>query len=272
MNKSTLEGKANLVKIFAVAYALVASSVAWSVPVLQVGAPGGAGEGAYANYVANSADPTETDTAITNGNTIYVAGIYQNNKVLNLGGQSGGGSDWGGVNSAYAVFNGKGAVIVAAVPEGFVSLAAANLKIGGASAFRTSEILSGLFPNNHDPLKDGVSDFLFFDIGNFAKNSGAVPNFADETGAADGEIKSLALAGTDGLDWIHFDVMALETSSQGQTSIVTTIENNPGSHDVTWKTPGDEPGPDVPLPAPTPLALMGLGAALLGLGRRRFSR
>jgi hypothetical protein len=69
--------------------ALSLSSAAYAVPVLQVGAPKAGGDcstGPYAPYISSLTNPTETDTALTSGNTICVAGVYQNQNVLNLGG------------------------------------------------------------------------------------------------------------------------------------------------------------------------------------------
>lgn len=259
---------------------LWAAGAAHAVPVLQVGAPAGPNDsGTYADY-GDGTDPTEEDTAFTSGGTILVAGVYKGNDqnpVINLGGQHGDGVDWSAIkyqgnNYFPAAFNGHGAVLVVSVPDGTLATALASLKVDGFFAFHSSEDTS-FFPNNHDPLKDAVADFLFFDIGDFAKIADAVPNFDEQDGAEpkeDGEIKSLVVTGFGDLAWVHFDVMALETTQKGETRIVTTLMNNPGSHDVTWKPDGPGPDPEIDVPEPGTLALFGAG--LMGLGtllRRR---
>jgi hypothetical protein len=77
--------------------------------------------------------------------------------------------------------------------------------------------------------------------------------------------------------------MALETTEKttGQgTKITSTMENNPGSHDVTWKKPvvtttfvlvNDPPTPNptpslAPNPAPEPNVVLLMAMGLLGLG------
>lgn len=236
-------------------------SQAHAVPVLQVGAPGASGQG-YAPYASQGSNPTEADTAITSGNLLYVAGTYRPGTVL-LGGKSTAtNQDWTYFGMP-AEFNGKGAILVASVEDGTTG----DITVDGLGAFYTSSI--SLFPNPHDPVKSGVSDFLYFDLGNFANNE-KVADFADGTGAADGEIMEL-LINVLGYDWVHFDVMALmnDTTSSGEkktkvasTGYETDPVNNPGSHDVTWKE-------TQPVPEPGTVMLLGAGAVITAFVRRR---
>jgi hypothetical protein len=253
--------------LFTALAGLFTAAQAWAVPVLQIGAPAGPGDtGIYADYQTNTSNPTETDTAIISSGTILVAGVYQNNNVLSLGGQSTG-NNWSNFGFP-TVFNGHDAVLLVSVPEGSLGTALGNpLLVGGSTAFYSDATMS-FFPNNHAPVQSGVSDFLFFDIGDFTKIAGAVPDFSTETGTADGQVKTITVSGFGSLAWAHFDVMALQTSTQGQTNIVTTLENNPGSHDVTWK--GGPPSQE--LPEPGTLALLGLGLLGFGVSRRQRNK
>ncbi len=245
---------------------ILATGSVQAIPTLQVGAPGGSGEGAYANYQASTSNPTETNTAITGQTTLYFAGVFGPNTIA-LGAATATGGGYSSVDPLLSVFDGHGAIVVASVAEGQLANAS-GLTIGGQSAFSSSTTIGALFPNSHDSVKDAISDFLFFDIGSFIAQQNAVPDFADETGAADGEIKTLLIGGVGSLAWIHFDLVALETyttgsinSSQG-LKINTSFDNNPGSHDVTWKN--QVPEPSVPVPEPNVIVLLGLGLMSMG--------
>lgn len=239
----------------------------WAVPTLQVGVPLNDG---YAVYTSIEGDE---DTAFTSGNTLAVAGLYEN-KVENLGGWYGSGDDWTafGLPAAFAL---KGAILVAAVPEAQVG--SITLRIGNPAAPELSPFAGSLgagdsyFPNKHDPLKNHVSDYFFFDLGNFASLD-PIPNFAD---AADepsdkklGEIKTLFFF-ISGFDWVHFDVMALATDAKG-----TALVGNPGSHDATWKYEEDGGGGGEGNPVPEPGTIILVGAGLVGLAllRRKQGR
>jgi hypothetical protein len=243
---------------------------AWAIPTLQIGAPD---TGDYADYQDALSIPFEEDTAITSGGIIFAAGAYKNNAELLIGGQytdpddaSVQGKNWSdfGFNTA---FNSARAVLMATVPDNSLGIPASFLTVNGEEPFYSTATEGDGYslPNSHDVVKN--NDYFFFDIGDFAQFENAVPDFADETGAATGEIKTLAIA-TAGFDWIHFDLLAIITDTQGQS----TFDMNPGSHDVTWKDPGGGGGGFEVVPEPGTFILFGAGLLGLGLwGARRKS-
>jgi hypothetical protein len=245
-----------------------------AVPVLQIGAPAGPGDtGIYADYHLFLTSPTEEDTALTSGNLILVAGAYVSPNVLYLGGAYAG-QDWGDVFDDLAVFSNRGAILMAAVPVGTTGDLQITIEGNTLSAFAFST--TNIFKphhhgagNLHDPVKDSVSDFYYFDIGTFMKEV-PIPDFVDETiGASLGEIKEVTLAVTN-YPWVHFDVYALQHADNGPI----LVKFNPPSHDVTWKgillVPADEHDEEeAATPEPASLALVALGLTAMSLRRRK---
>ena len=206
-----------------------------AIPLLQVGAPAGTGDtGLYADYQKSLANPTESDTAVTYGDKLFVMGLYKNpvpdplkdgSYDLLLGGKYTGpptfsnmadALDWSDFNFDKK-FNGVGAVLMATISDGALSdsKSSLQLRVNGQIInpfYSTATYQDGFVmpnpPANHDPVKN--KDYLFFNIGNFSATPGAVVNMADESGSATGESKEIGVIAT-GYDWVHFDVFALST-------------------------------------------------------------
>jgi hypothetical protein len=138
--------------------------------------------------------------------------------------------------------------------------------VSGTSGYSTiispTFMPDGFNANNHYPLKDNISDFLIFDLGNFTNTEGPLNNYDASTGTisptgAYGEQKEYTISYT-GFSSLHFDVYGLEIDLLGQKKITTSWEFNPGSHDATV------------VPEPATYALIASGALLLIVYRRRF--
>ena len=108
----------------------------------------------------------------------------------------------------------------------------------------------GIDFNEHYPFKEGVSDFLIYDLGEFT-NDGPVNNYSTEDGieygAGDGQEKTYSVT-MSGFESLHFDVYGLADD-------IWRI--NPASHDTTV------------IPAPGALLLGSVGMGIVGWLRRR---
>jgi len=277
---------------------------AYGIPTLQLGIPDGSG-----GYVANQTINSDEDTAFTTKNpfTLAVGGIQSKSEVVQLGGQyttatplALTGDDWSDFGLPN-IFNGKGAILVASVPDrtlsnGYSGTISTNLKVDGNAPFYADEANSWL-QGNHFPAKDGISDFFFFNIGNLFTLSwsanpnpptkkqdiivdnttlNSVPDFQNLIAAPNnkGVIKEFMISGLESFDWVHFDVIALESAidiDDGRTK--TTVakvdaEINPFSHDVTWYEEDGDVSP-TGIPEPASLGLLGLGLLAMGAVRQR---
>lgn len=131
----------------------------------------------------------------------------------------------------------------------------------GYDAYTTKDFLpDGVNFNNHYPFQEGVSYFLIYGIGDFAKVSNAVSNYSTEEPIeykiADGEEKIFDVS-VSGFTWVHFDAYGHEATDNGQV-FKSTWDINPGSHDSTYM-----------IPAPSAILLASIGVSLVGWLRRR---
>jgi hypothetical protein len=248
-------------------------SPAFAIPTFQVYI-----EGATAGSYGSDQD---TWFSFDNPLTLYVVGAYGSNTISITGvtllisvpeGETGTISISGDLDDPTDI-----PVLLTKIGEGSADetnpTADANIviltDISGASGYSTINdptfLPNGLNLNNHYPLKDDVSDFLIFDLWSFTSDECGLMDYnADNGGSitstlACGEQKEYQVSYT-GFSWLHFDVYGLVEDNKGK-KIVTTWDNNPGSHDAT-----------AVIPEPTTLFFLGTGLLTFGLIRCRKRR
>jgi hypothetical protein len=126
---------------------------------------------------------------------------------------------------------------------------------GAGVRYDTLSFLPANF-NNHYPLKDDVSDFIVFEIGDFANNPEDIYDYNADDGSitltnSTGEVKEYSVEAGD-FDWVHIDLYGFTGRKW---------EINPASHDLTRI---------VPIPAAGLLAAFGAGLVVVLKRSRRI--
>lgn len=98
---------------------------------------------------------------------------------------------------------------------------------GGNDGYSTKDFIptSTTF-NNHYPFKDGVSDFLLFDLGDFDNTESGLNDYNADDGtitstSATGEQKEYSVEFSD-FSWVHFDVYGWSRNRRAITARVIT--------------------------------------------------